>query len=179
MSEEFANASAHGRAPEATPAALRDRLEADAVRDRRDAVLGLLDAVEGGHDLGDRTVAALAERAMGDPDPETRQFAVETLGVGDAGESTIRSALADRNEWVRAEAVVALSRTAGADAADSEPRSPTRPAPSVATRSSRSRSSMRLIRSGFGAGCARTDTHPSGNTPRSGSEHTRARRPRR
>ena len=118
MSEEFANASARGRAPDASPAALRDRLDADAVRDRRDAVLGLLDAVEDGHDLSERTVAALAERAMGDPDPETRQFAVETLGVAGTGDSAVRSALADGDEWVRAEAVVALSRTAGGDAAD-------------------------------------------------------------
>jgi HEAT repeat protein len=118
MSEEFANASARGRAPDATPTALRDRLDADAVRDRRDAVLGLLDAAEGDRGLGDRTVAALAERAMGDPDPETRQFAVETLGVAGAGEQAIRSALADRNAWVRAEAVVALSRAAGVEAAD-------------------------------------------------------------
>lgn len=118
MSEEFANASARGRAPDASPAALRDRLDADVARDRRDAVLGLLDAVGGGTDLGGRTVAALAERATDDPDPETRQFAVETLGVAGVGESAVRNALDDENEWVRAEAVVALSRTAGADAAD-------------------------------------------------------------
>jgi HEAT repeat protein len=118
MSEEFANASARGRAPDATPATLCDRLDAGTVRERRDAVLGLLDAVEDGHAPSDRTIATLAERAMGDPDPDTRQFAVETLGVAGTGEQAIRSALADRNEWVRAEAVVALSRTAGADAAD-------------------------------------------------------------
>jgi len=118
MSEEFANASARGRAPDATPATLRDRLDADAARDRREAVLGLLDAVEGEHRLGERTVAALAERSVCDPDPEARQFAVETLGVAGTGESAIRNGLDDGDEWVRAEAVVALSRTAGADAAD-------------------------------------------------------------
>lgn len=118
MTEEFANASARGRAPDTQPAALRDRLDADAARDRRDAVLGLLDAVDGGHDLGEETVAALSDRAMGDADPDTRQFAVETLGVAGVGEAAIRSALADPNEWVRAEAVVALSRTAGTAGAD-------------------------------------------------------------
>jgi len=105
--------SARGRAPTDDEDALRAALDADAGTRRRDAALGLVDlaAADG---LGAETRRALRAAVEDDPEPDVRQFAVEALGygAGDGGVATIRDALADDEEWVRAEAVVALSRTA-------------------------------------------------------------------
>jgi HEAT repeat protein len=93
-------------------AALREALTAEASHVRREAALALIDRVDDG--LDEATVRALAERVERDPDADVRQFAVEAVGVGgtDAGIDAVRSALEDPDEWVRAEAVVALSRFA-------------------------------------------------------------------
>jgi len=140
---EHANRSARGRSPDDDEATLCDLLDADRERDRRGAALGLIDVAER-TELADATVARLAERANGDESADVRQFAVEALGHavegaggaaagdtgiesddGDAGIETVaeraaaavRTALADADEWVRAEAVVAHSRAAPGDEA--------------------------------------------------------------
>ncbi|MFB6195746.1 MAG: HEAT repeat domain-containing protein [Haloplanus sp.] len=108
--DPHANWSARGRAPDADEATLRRRLaatDADA-HVRREAALGLVDVATGG--LDDATAEALADRAERDPDADVRQFAVEALGNAGTGVETLRSALDDDDEWVRAEAVVGLSR---------------------------------------------------------------------
>ncbi|WP_436932631.1 HEAT repeat domain-containing protein [Halosimplex halobium] len=109
MTDEYDNWSARGRAPADDEAGLRAALSDDQPR-KRDAALALVDAAEEG--LSDETVDALAETARSAGDPDTRQFAVEALGVAGRGEETIVAALDDSDEWVRAEAVVALSRVA-------------------------------------------------------------------
>ncbi|WP_436910149.1 HEAT repeat domain-containing protein [Halosimplex marinum] len=107
MTEEYDNWSARGRAPADDEAGLRAALDDDQPR-RRDAALALVDEAEAG--LADETVDALADAARSADDPDTRQFAVEALGVAGRGEDTVAAALDDPDEWVRAEAVVALSR---------------------------------------------------------------------
>ncbi|WP_226021238.1 HEAT repeat domain-containing protein [Halomicrobium salinisoli] len=109
MSHE--NWSARDRAPADTEDGLREALEDDAARTRREAALALVDRAEAG--LDDATVAALSERVRGDDDPDVRQFAVEALGVAGAGTEAVGGALDDPEPWVRAEAVVALSRAGG------------------------------------------------------------------
>lgn len=109
MTDEHANWSARDRAPADDEQGLRAAIE-EPQPTRRDAVLGLVDAAEDG--LTERTVAALDRVLRGDPDMETRQFAVEALGVAGAGRMSIEAALDDAEAWVRAEAVVALSRAA-------------------------------------------------------------------
>ena len=89
---------------------LRDRLTADDPETRRDAALGLVDAATDG--LDESTVDRLAERMEEDADPDVRQFATEALGAAGAPAATVASALTDADEWVRAEGVVALSRSA-------------------------------------------------------------------
>ncbi|ELY69550.1 HEAT repeat domain-containing protein [Natrinema versiforme] len=117
---EYANRSARGRAPDDDESTLRTRLEADRERDRRRAVLGLIDLADDGG-LAPATIERLAELAVDDDAEDVRQFAVEALGLAasaaesdakDAASEAIRSALADGREWVRAEAVVAQSRAA-------------------------------------------------------------------
>jgi len=109
--DPHANWSARGRASTADEDALRGRLDADDATTRCAAALGLVDAATGGLDSG--TIDALEERAGGDPDPDVRQFAIEALGNAGAPPATLRAALDDGDEWVRAEAVVALSRAYG------------------------------------------------------------------
>ncbi|WP_436927171.1 HEAT repeat domain-containing protein [Halosimplex amylolyticum] len=109
MTDEYANWSARGRAPADDEAGLREALGGDQPR-KREAALALVDAAESG--LADATVAALVETARTTDDAKTRQFAVEALGVAGRERETIREALDDPDEWVRAEAVVALSRAA-------------------------------------------------------------------
>jgi HEAT repeat protein len=116
MTDQRANWSARGRAPAADEAALRDRLGAPDPATRREAALGLVDAASDG--LGPDTVAALGSRIESDPDADVRQFAVEALGNAGAAPGTLRAALDDDDEWVRAEAVVACSRVRGEAAAD-------------------------------------------------------------
>lgn len=108
--------SARGRAPDGEESRLRDRLAADTARERYEAALGLVDHAETG--LDSRTVTALVTRLREDPDADVRQFAAEALGVAGADPDVLDPALDDDDQWVRAEAVVALSRTAGRDAAD-------------------------------------------------------------
>jgi HEAT repeat protein len=109
MTEEYANWSARDRAPADDEQGLRAAID-EPQPTRRDAVLALVDAAEEG--LEEETVADLETIIREESDPETRQFAVEALGVAGAGLSEIEQALDDDEEWVRAEAVVALSRTA-------------------------------------------------------------------
>lgn len=122
---DYANRSARGRARTDDEESLRERLDAAASRERRDAALGLVDLAER-EGLAPATTARLAERATGDQDAEVRQFAVEALGLAAAAATdggperavgAIRTALEDDSEWVRAEAVVAHSRTAPEDGA--------------------------------------------------------------
>lgn len=117
---EYANRSARGRAPDDDESTLRARLEADRERNRRHAVLGLIDLADDGG-LAPATIGQLTELATRDASEDVRQFAVEALGLAagaaesaaeDAASEAIRSALADDREWVRAEAVVAQSRAA-------------------------------------------------------------------
>ncbi|MFB6156697.1 MAG: HEAT repeat domain-containing protein [Haloferacaceae archaeon] len=122
MTDSFENASARGRArrvagDDPDVATLSDRLDDDGPRVRRDAALGVVDRAARGN-LPDAVVERLAARVRGDPDAEVRQFAVEALGVAGRGTDAVAAALDDPDEWVRAEAVVALSRAVGADAAD-------------------------------------------------------------
>jgi len=114
--DPHANWSARGRAPEDGEATLRGRLTDADEGTRRDAALGLVDAATDG--LDPATVDSLAERVRSDPVADVRQFAVEALGNATTGTETLREALRDDDEWVRAEAVVALSRTRGEAAAD-------------------------------------------------------------
>jgi len=107
--DEYANWSARGRAPAGDESTLRDRLTADDPVTRRDAALGLVDAATDG--LDESTVARLAERTERDADPEVRQFAAEALGAAGAPAATVAPALTDGNAWVRAEGIVALSRS--------------------------------------------------------------------
>lgn len=102
--------SATDRAPADDEGALRDALAAEDASTRRDAALALASHADGGLDAA--TVDALAARVREDPDADVRQFAVEALGEADAGAAAIHDALADVDEWVRAEAVVAHSRVA-------------------------------------------------------------------
>lgn len=108
MSHE--NWSARGRAPTEDETELRRALTADRPRIRRDATLALVDLADRG--LEDETAAALYERVREDVQADVRQFAVEALGIADTGIETVQAALDDSEPWVRAEAVVALSRTA-------------------------------------------------------------------
>ncbi|UIP01436.1 HEAT repeat domain-containing protein (plasmid) [Halobaculum sp. CBA1158] len=118
--DDYANWSARGRAPADDERELRTALRAPAPSTRRDAALGLVDlaadADETGSGLADRTLSRLADRVRRDGDPEVRQFAVEALGVASADADAVEPALSDANEWVRAEAVVALARTGPSDA---------------------------------------------------------------
>jgi len=114
MTDDYANWSARGRAPADDEADLRVALSDDQPR-KRDATLALVDEAESG--LAAATVAALSETARTADDAKTRQFAVEALGVAGRERETVTAALDDPDEWVRAEAVVALSRTAP-DASD-------------------------------------------------------------
>lgn len=104
---------ADGETDHMAEATLRDALTDGERQVRRDATLALIDRAEEGG-LNDDTRRALAERVENDGDADVRQFAVEALGVAGVGHSdeTLRSALDDEDEWVRAEAVVALSRVA-------------------------------------------------------------------
>lgn len=114
MTDEYANWSARDRAPADDEAGLRAAIDDPQPR-RRDAVLALVDAAEDG--LDPATVDALDAVVRGADDEETRQFAVEALGVAATGLPAIERALDDDSEWVRAEAVVAFSR-ARPDATD-------------------------------------------------------------
>ena len=107
MTDEYANWSARDRAPADDEAGLRSALD-DPQPTRRDAALALVDDADDG--LEPATVRALDELVREATDDETRQFAVEALGAAGAGRDAIEAALADDEEWVRAEAVVALSR---------------------------------------------------------------------
>lgn len=130
--DEYANWSARDRAPADDEAGLRAALDEPQPR-RRDAALALVDAADDG--LAGETTAALEELVATASDAETRQFAIEALGVAWTGRDAIDrdgngrdadsrdangrdaidrdvfvTALTDDEEWVRAEAVVALSR---------------------------------------------------------------------
>lgn len=123
MTERYANRSARGRAPTAddemlSEKALRDRLTNTASRDRHDAALALVDRAADDKGLSSPTVAALVERIQEDTDSDVRQFAVEALGVTGTGRETLAAALSDPNQWVRAEAIVALSRAYGSAATE-------------------------------------------------------------
>jgi len=115
---EYANRSARAHAPADDERDLRSLLESPSERERRDAALALVDrADEAG--LAGETVAALADRVATDDSTDVRQFAVEALGAAgpdDRAERAVRAAVdGDADEWVRAEAVVALSRVAPDD----------------------------------------------------------------
>ncbi|QZP39662.1 HEAT repeat domain-containing protein [Halobaculum magnesiiphilum] len=109
-SDDYANWSARGRAPAEDEQTLQTSLRAPEAATRRDAALGLVDAAEEG--LAGETLSRLAERVERDGNPDVRQFAVEALGVAGADAPAIAPAVDDSNEWVRAEAVVALARAA-------------------------------------------------------------------
>jgi HEAT repeat protein len=79
------------------------------VQKRRDAAIGLVDVAAS--DLTRPTRTALAERIRTDPDPDVRQFAIEALGIAGHHHASLEAGLSDEEEWVRAEAVVAHSRT--------------------------------------------------------------------
>ncbi|UPW01403.1 HEAT repeat domain-containing protein [Halorussus gelatinilyticus] len=131
MSNEYKNRSARARSPlrgsEATEedgadgegddeASLRSLLDSPCEYERRDAALALVDEAES-EGLDAETARALADRLAVDDSADVRQFAVEALGVAGPGtpadvETAVRGALDDGDEWVRAEAVVALSRVA-------------------------------------------------------------------
>lgn len=112
MTGTYANRSARARSPDADEERLRSLLESPRERDRRDAALALVDLADDG-DLAPETTAALADRLADDDSADVRQFAVEALGVAGREQRAIRAALdADDDEWVRAEATVALSRVA-------------------------------------------------------------------
>lgn len=113
MTEEYRNRSARAHAPENDEGSLRDLLDADRTCVRRDAALALVDRANDG--LADATTAALADRATDDDAVDVRQFAVEALGVANERRDAIRTAFDDPDEWVRAEAVVALSRVTSGD----------------------------------------------------------------
>ncbi|WP_135805455.1 HEAT repeat domain-containing protein [Halorussus marinus] len=117
---EYANRSARAHAPADDEADLRSLLASPREPERRDAALALVDrADEAGID--EATIGALAERVRTDDSTDVRQFAVEALGAGgpaQRAERAIRAALdRDGDKWVRAEAVVALSRVAPDDGA--------------------------------------------------------------
>ncbi|WP_435181146.1 HEAT repeat domain-containing protein [Halorussus sp. AFM4] len=118
---EYANRSARNRSParDGDEADLRDLLDDDREPVRRDAALALVDRADAGG-LEPATANALADRLAADDSADVRQFAVEALGAarGEAppeAEAAVRTALEDADEWVRAEAVVALSRLAPDD----------------------------------------------------------------
>lgn len=135
MSEDAATRSARARSPAKAGGdgtaeaasdedALRSLLASPRDRERRDAALALVDRADDAG-LAPETVDALADRLADEAVADVRQFAVEALGVG-AGEgadgastdpeTAVRTALRDDpDEWVRAEAVVALSRLAPDD----------------------------------------------------------------
>ncbi|NHN42783.1 HEAT repeat domain-containing protein [Halorubellus sp. JP-L1] len=115
--------SATDRAPADDEPGLREALEGGPAPARRDAALalasaaesGVADATTDGGGLAPATVDALAARVREDSSSDVRQFAVEALGVAGERVDPIRDALADDDEWVRAEAVVAHSRVAPGD----------------------------------------------------------------
>lgn len=131
MTERYANWSARGRAPTADDGnepldaeALARRLANGTVRERREAALAFVDraanetrAANGTDEIDPAAVSALAERARTDADSDVRQFALEALGIAGVGGDAVVAALDDPDGWVRAEAVVALSRIRGRDAA--------------------------------------------------------------
>ena len=80
-------------------------LENGDAADRRRTALALAD-----RRASDRVERALSRAVRDDPDPDVRQFAVESLGklATDELSTAVRDALADENPWVRAEAVVVL-----------------------------------------------------------------------
>lgn len=105
--------SSSGRAPTTDERALRERLNSGDVQQRRDAAVGLVDVAADG--LDPETGQALSERVRTDDDSDVRQFAVEALGETGRRSAAIEDALEDDDPWVRAEAVVARSRTAPDD----------------------------------------------------------------
>jgi len=111
MSEDRVRSS--GRAPMIDEPSLRDRLTAEDVAERRDAAVGLVEAAADG--LDPETGQALSKRVRVDEDADVRQFAVEALGEAGKRTKAIEDALEDDDPWVRAEAVVARSRTAPED----------------------------------------------------------------
>ena len=104
----YDNWSARGRAPADDEAGLRGVLNEGEARHRQDAAVAVVDAAQEG--LDPRTSVELRRRVTVDEDANVRQFAVEALGVDGTGRSAVETALDDPDEWVRAEAVVALSR---------------------------------------------------------------------
>ncbi|MFC7076236.1 HEAT repeat domain-containing protein [Haloarcula halophila] len=100
--------SARNGAPATDEPTLRNFLD-DSDR-RRDAALALIDVADR-QGLDDPTVDALDRVLRDASDPEARQYAVEALGTAGVSAEAVRRALDDDHEWVRAEAVVALSRT--------------------------------------------------------------------
>jgi HEAT repeat protein len=106
--------SSRGRAPATAEDELRAQLDASDLPTRRDAAVGLVEAADTGLDAA--TVAALIQRLRDDEDADVRQFAVEALGVAGGPSEAIETALEDDDPWVRAEAVVAYSRTKPGDA---------------------------------------------------------------
>lgn len=151
--------SAIDRAPADDEVALRDVLVEGGAPARRDAALALASAAEEG--LSAETVDALATRARCDPSTDVRQFAVEALGVADEGRDAVEDALADDDEWVRAEAVVAHSRCAPddvdalLDVLESDDSGWVRRNAVVALGKGRAATQDRLVE------CIKTDPHPA------------------
>lgn len=94
--------------------ALEAMLDAAEAPTRRRAALALAR-----RDVGDSIREQLASLARSDPDEQVRQFAIEALGQLDGDPEVALDVLeTDENQWVRAEATVALDRLARADFED-------------------------------------------------------------
>lgn len=93
---------------------LEAMLEASDAPTRRRAALALAR-----RDVGDPIRDTLASLARNDTDEQVRQFAIEALGKLDGDPAVALEALeTDENQWVRAEATVALDRLAREDFED-------------------------------------------------------------
>ncbi|MFB6085855.1 MAG: HEAT repeat domain-containing protein [Halodesulfurarchaeum sp.] len=87
---------------------LAEMLEAPDAPTRRRASLALA-----GREVGDPVREKLVSLARTDPDDQVRQFAIEALGKLDGDPEVVLEVLeTDENQWVRAEATVALDRLA-------------------------------------------------------------------
>lgn len=107
MDPEELTASDTDPVADASARDLLDDLDGGSKTERRRATLALADT-EG----SDAVVTALSRAALGDDDPDVRQFAVESLGKlgGERAAEAAREVSRDDDPWVRAEAIVTLDR---------------------------------------------------------------------
>lgn len=104
--EDFTAADTAPLADASTETVL-EALDSERAPERRRAILAL-----GERDPEPAIFERLDDLSRDDPDPEVRQFAIETIARLDGDLEAVRDGLEDPNPWVRAEAIVWLKKRA-------------------------------------------------------------------